>query len=300
MLAAALCQRDPAAADEGDEESLWGAFLAGQVLLETELTAPAAAQIETEQQTRQRLLAWQKTILSKGLLPPRDRALAGSALAALGDDRPGITTCDEMRFCTVPGGPFWLDNWEEGGRGDWYDGLDKSYWIGQYPVTAVQFREFAQESGHDPYDSDSLRLPDNWPVVWINWYDALAFTEWLDERWRARGWLPAGYRLTLPNEVEWEKAARGGRDIPQSAQIVSAADLFRQAQPVLQMQPNARDGQDLSRRAYPWGDEPEQKILTPTQTLYRANNKETGIGSPCAVGSFPAGTSPYGCLDMSG
>ncbi|MCZ7667941.1 MAG: formylglycine-generating enzyme family protein [Chloroflexi bacterium] len=64
-------------------------------------------------------------------------------------------------------------------------------------------------------------------------------------------------------------------------------------------QANAREGQDLSRRTYPWGDEPEQEE-TETGGLYRANNEKAGIGEPCAVGSFPAGISPYGCLDMSG
>ena len=280
------------------EQALWGAFLAGQALLETELTDPDAAQIETEQQTRQRLLAWHKAILSQGLLPPRDRALAGSALAALDDDRPGVLTCDGMRLCTVPGGPFWLDNWNEQGQGDWYNGLDKPYWMGQYPVTAAQFREFVRVSDYEPRDKDSLQLPDNWPVVWISWYDALAFTEWLDERWRARDWLPPGYRVTLPSEVEWEKAARGGREIPPMPQVLTAAELKTTRPPPVQ--PNGRTGQDLSRRAYPWGDEPEQEALTPEQVLYRANNKEAGVGQPCAVGSFPAGAGPYGPLDLSG
>ncbi|MBE2197421.1 MAG: SUMF1/EgtB/PvdO family nonheme iron enzyme, partial [Anaerolinea sp.] len=293
-LAAALCQGDPAGGV--GEEALWGAFLAGQALLETELTAPDAAQIETEQQTRARLLAWHKTILTNGLLPPRDRALAGQALAALGDDRPGVLRCDEMLLCTVPGGPFWLENWDNRGRGDWYHGLDKLYWIAQYPVTAAQFREFVQDSGFEPsYGRGSLHLPDNWPAVWINWYDALAFTEWLDERWRSRGWLPAGYRVTLPNEAEWEKAARGGQQIPQTAQITSPDRLLSLPQQAPPMVTN-----HLTSRQYPWGDEPEQEALTPQETRYRANNQEAGIGAPCAVGSFPAGASPCGCLDLSG
>ena len=312
LLVAALCQQDPGSAgvppaDVAGEtpplqQALWGAFLAGQALLETELTDPAAAQIDSEQQTRQRLLAWHKTILSNGLLPPPDRALAGQALAALGDDRPGILRCDDMPLCAVPGGPFWLENWDRRSQSDWYDGLDKPYWIGQYPVTAAQFREFVQDSGHRPaYGARPLRLPDNWPVVYINWYDALAFTEWLNARWRARGWLPEGYRVTLPSEAEWEKAARGGREIPPTPQIVTPNRLLSLSKQAAPMQPNQDHvGRDLSRRQYPWGDEPEQEPVTPQETLYRANNKEAGIGRPCAVGSFPAGASPYGCQDLSG
>ncbi len=300
LLVAALCQHDPTA--ENDNAALWGAFLAGQALLETELTDPAAAQIDSEQHTRRRIVAWHQTILTNGLLPPPDRALAGQALAALGDDRPGVLTCDDMPLCAVPGGPFWLENWDRRGQGDWYDRLDKPYWIGQYPVTAAQFRQFVQDSGYRPaYDEFSLRLPDNWPVVWINWYDALAFTEWLDARWRRQRWLPEGYRVTLPSEAEWEKAARGGREIPPTPQIVTPNRLLSLSKQAVPMQPNQdHAGRDLSRRQYPWGDEPEQEPATPQETLYRANNKEAGIGRPCAVGSFPAGAGPYGCLDLSG
>jgi len=44
-------------------------------------------------------------------------------------------------------------------------------------------------------------------------------------------------------------------------------------------------------RIYPWGDEPDPN---------RANYIETGIGTTSAVGIFPGGETPYGCLDMSG
>jgi formylglycine-generating enzyme required for sulfatase activity/energy-coupling factor transporter ATP-binding protein EcfA2 len=303
LLAAALCQSDPTAeiAAANGDETLWGAFLAGQVLLETELTSPDAAQIETEQNTRQRLSIWHKTILTHGLLPPRDRALAGQALAALGDDRPGILTCDHMPLCTVPGGPFWLENWDNQGQGDWYHALNKPYWIGQYPVTAAQFREFVHASGYKPsYGERPLRLPDNWPVVYINWYDALAFAHWLDKRWRAQGWLPEGYRVILPSEVEWEKAARGGQEIPQTPQIIIPASLLSQSKQTLPPQTLPMQPNQGSRRRYPWGDEPEKEALSATQTLYRANNEEAGLGEPCTVGSFPAGVSPYGCHDLSG
>ena len=75
-------------------------------------------------------------------------------------------------------------------------------------MTVVQFRAFVEASGHRPDYPDSLKGPDDHPVVRVSWYDALAYCRWLSER--------AAIPVTLPSEAEWEKAARGtdGRIYP--------------------------------------------------------------------------------------
>jgi iron(II)-dependent oxidoreductase len=44
-------------------------------------------------------------------------------------------------------------------------------------------------------------------------------------------------------------------------------------------------------RTWPWGE---------AWDADRANSEELGLNAPCAVGLFPAGASPFGCLDMAG
>ena len=286
-----LPEAQPAPADTAGWYRVW---LAGEMA-----TVIGRARLEGDEEMGQAVLSLLRqqlvALLQAGALTPRQRAEAGDVLAALGDPRAGILEVDEMGLCYVPAGRCWLGNEEKEGQGRWYDGLDQPYWLAQYPVTVGQWRQFVQESGYKPSDSDSLRGSVNRPVIWVNWYDSIAFCTWLDKRWRAKGWLPEGYHVTLPSEAEWEKGARGGIEIGDRDRVTRPAGLRSDLSNPHSAFPNPQP-----KRPFPWGNEPEQETNGTGGTVYRANYDGAGIGRVCAVGSFPAGDSPVGCAEMSG
>ncbi len=288
-----LCPEPPPASPNPSAEAVSGGFLAGRALVETDLLNPETIPDDDESRKKERVRQWQKTIVTSGLLRPSDRALAGDLLAELGDDRPGVLTCDDMPLCYVPPGDFWMADKEGSKEGRRLDILGKPCWLARYPVTVAQFREFVHSNpDYKPaYGDRPLSSPDNRPVGFVNWYDALAFCEWLNRRWGAH--LPPGYRVTLPNEAEWEKAARGGLVVPVAPHVTTVHALRETMK-----SPPATEDNRLPEREYPWGDEPEKPAAA--DDPYRANNEAGGVGRATAVGSFPAGGSRSGCLDMSG
>ncbi|MCI0731532.1 MAG: SUMF1/EgtB/PvdO family nonheme iron enzyme [Chloroflexi bacterium] len=314
--------------DAGDTPpNLWGAHLAGQALVET---ANLGQLNQANRRKVARVRDWLVPMLRSSQLPAVERALAAANLARLGDPRLEVMSVDGMQFCLVPKGSFWMgsdeDNPIEKDAERPLHQLDVpyDYWLGRYPVTNAQFREFVDGGGYReerhwpeaqaagwwrdgqaggytwipekrnaeerwrdrPYDyGRPFNLP-NHPVVGLNWYEALAFSRWLAERWRAADLLPAGWGVQLPSEAEWEKAARGGLALPAGpvVALIGAQDSTN-SMPAQQTNP-------LPQRRFPWGDDPAGPE--------RANYEETGIGGASGVGCFPAGCSPYGCEEMAG
>ena len=246
-----------------------------------DLTEPEPALVEMTQQRLTELFA----NLKFDQASPTLRARAGNALAVLGDPREAVMTLDSMEFCLVPRGPFWMgsDQITDDERPvHLNEHLRYDYWMARYPVTAAQFRAFVEASGYTVKNKDCLRGVSNHPVVYVSWHEANAFCAWLTPHWQAQGKLPRGWAVRLPSEAEWEKAARGGTELPTATVIRNEWSTI----PRPRLEPNPEP-----RREYPWGDEANPN---------RANYEDTGIGTRSAVGCFPGGATPYGCQDMAG
>ncbi|NSW53369.1 MAG: SUMF1/EgtB/PvdO family nonheme iron enzyme [Anaerolineae bacterium] len=136
----------------------------------------------------------------------------GSASGNLGIGSTRMREMDGMEMVYVPEGVFTMGSEE----GDIYEQpahevyLD-AYWIDMYEVTNEQYEQcVAAGACTKPYKSISQTRDNyymnpeygNFPVVYVDWYGAAAYCEWVGGG--------------LPTEAQWEKAARGvdGRMYP--------------------------------------------------------------------------------------
>jgi len=103
------------------------------------------------------------------------------------------------------------------------------------------------------------------PINYVNWDQASAYCAWSGK--------PAGAQR-LCTEAEWEKAARGGCDTVTG---------------------DCGDGSQM--RKYPWDAGDGSPPVEPDCTYA---NLHGCSGATAAVGSSPAGASPYGAYDMAG
>jgi formylglycine-generating enzyme required for sulfatase activity len=118
-----------------------------------------------------------------------------------------------MEFVRVPAGKFIMGSTSSDREKPQHTvEIPYDYWICKYPVTNEQFAEFVAVT-HCQFVQGDWKPRAAHPVVNISWREALAYCQWLNQRWQSelKGWT-----LRLPTEAEWEKAARGtdGRIYP--------------------------------------------------------------------------------------
>jgi len=109
----------------------------------------------------------------------------------------------------------------------------------------------------------------NLPVVGVTWYEAYAYTRWLNEKLHQVGLSISGFTggcgVRLPMEAEWEKAAR------------------------------YPDG-----RKYPWGDEYIPGYANIDELYENAECGPYSLRCATAVGMYPQGANLIGAFDLCG
>ncbi|MSO35961.1 MAG: formylglycine-generating enzyme family protein [Acidobacteria bacterium] len=158
-----------------------------------------------------------------------------ASVPAIGQSPPPAAVPD---FVEIPAGPFTMgadpatdprafdnEKWPASpGEGT----VDvPAFYLARHEVTVAQYAAFVSAT-KSPVDANTLAGPPTHPVTFVTWPNALAYCRWLESALaKSPGLvgdrLRAGWRVTLPTEAQWEKAARGG-----------------------------------DRRAYPWGDQPRR------------------------------------------
>lgn len=176
-----------------------------------------------------------------------------------------VTRKDRTTLVYVPAGDFLMGS--EHGLVDEqpvHSVYLNAFWIDRTEVTNAMYAACV-EAGHCEEPSSAIYYADpayvDHPIAYVSWNDARAYCSWVGRR--------------LPTEAEWEKAA-------------------------------AWDPSSNTKFVYPWGNDFDCRMGNfddETEldefTVAGGPNCDGHVRSSPA-GSFPAGASPYGALDMAG
>jgi formylglycine-generating enzyme required for sulfatase activity len=247
--------------------------LAARCLAESGGERPAVATVAQVQ-------AHLVNITSRPNSPAPQRNAAANGLNYLGDSRRGVglrsNGLPDLRWMAVPAGEFRMGSDKAADNLAFANEMPPqrltlaAYRISQYPITQVQYAAFVQDGGYT----------ERWRQCWSQ-------AGW---RWRGEQQITAPRRFggdfDLPNHpvvgVSWAEATAFCRwlseKLGQPVALPSEAQWEKAARGV--------DG-----RLWPWGNQP------PTAELC---NFSSNVGTTTSVGAYPAGASPYDCLDMAG
>ena len=181
------------------------------------------------------------------------------------------------------------------------------FWMDTTEVTIGQFKKFLAESDH-PFSADFWKRiyefspTDDYPMIYVNWYDATAYAQWAGKR--------------LPTEEEWEFSARGGlinqeyiwgndeslvRDYANFLGIGGRDKWDRTTAPVGSFKPNGYGLSDMAGNVWEWcqdwflADDTDQKQkvlrggswLSPSDSLRLAyRDYGSTLNDRCRRGGF--------------
>lgn len=143
-----------------------------------------------------------------------------------GSAQPAVLPQPLPDFVEIPGGPFVMgadpqrdpdafenERWSSTAAEGVVD--VPTFYLARHETTVAQFAAFAAASSWT-IDQRALAGGPTHPVTFISWPDALAYCRWLERTLKnasdaspMRERLRGGWRVTLPDEAQWEKAARG-------------------------------------------------------------------------------------------
>lgn len=171
-----------------------------------------------------------------------------------------LTTVDQFAAFVRAGG-YEDDEWWDRQGAAWRTGKWSSMSSDETVLRWLRPRTLRQRQR--PMLWDEQRPHGSRPVWGVNWFEARAYARWLSAQF-AETLVNAGlgsYQVSLPIELEWERAAKA-------------------------VGPGAADN-----RIWPWGDDHEPVHL-------RANIEDSKIGRACVVGLFAP--NPLGLFDLAG
>ena len=211
---------------------------------------------DTLQKLRTSLLAWVAPTEAHLDCPLKERAEMASQLGWVQDPRAGVGTrprpgrkdVPDLAWArTIEPGDF-IMGWKEdrAGQLQFKPHLAHPFKVAVYPVTVAQYELFIQDDGYErqfhrddpakriwteagwqwreqnhragPENYESVFQTPNHPRVGVSWYEAMAFCNWLNLAFTSEELkLPdPAWKVRLPTEAEWERAARhtDGREFP--------------------------------------------------------------------------------------
>jgi formylglycine-generating enzyme required for sulfatase activity len=126
---------------------------------------------------------------------------------------PDRATWGGIEFCRIPAGEFLMGSAGRRDREAFKDekpqhtvDIPYDYWLARYPVTNALYAAYVKANRKKHPVSGWPKKKDH-PVVSVSWEVAMDYCRWLNGQ--LKGELPKGTILRLPNEAEWERAARG-------------------------------------------------------------------------------------------